>query len=119
MRISIRHEEIRQGVIFRQVWHDVCVTVDFTREERQIITQRRLSDHVLLERVPAGADGEDNPDWYVLKIGHLFERKPDRHRTANPGEAKLYEARLMAALHGMKDWLEANADPGEDRVIEL
>ena len=106
-------------MIFRQVWHDVCVTVDFTQEERQIITQRRLTDQLLLERVPAGADIEDDPDWYHLRVGHLFERKPDRHRTANPSEAKLYEGRLITALQVMKDWLAANAEPGEDKVIEL
>ncbi len=119
LRISIRHEEIKEGVVFRNVWHDVCVTVDFTQEERQIIVERRLTGHVLLERMPAGVDPDDNPDWYHLRVGHLLERKPDRHRTANPSDAKAYEARLLAALQAMKDWLASNADPGEDKVIEL
>ncbi|MCB1418703.1 MAG: hypothetical protein KDJ74_06760 [Notoacmeibacter sp.] len=119
MRIAIRHEEVREGLVFKTTFHDVCVTVDFTHEERQIITQRKLGDHVLLERAPAGADMEDDADWYVLKVGHLVERKPDRHRTANPSEAKLYEDRLVAALHSMKAWLTANVDPGGDKVFEL
>ncbi len=119
MRIAIRHEEVHEGRIFRKTFHDVCVTVDFTHEERQIITQRNLGEHILLDRLPAGADGEDDPDWYILKVKHLLERKPDRHRTANPHDAKVYEADLLAKLQEMKAWLEANADPGADRIVEL
>ena len=119
MRIAIRHEEVRQGLVFKTTFHDVCVSVDFTHEEHQIIMQRNLGDHVLMERAPAGASGEDNPEWYVLRVRHLLERKPDRHRTANPYDAKVYETRLMTALELMRDWLAANADPGDDKVIEL
>lgn len=119
MRVSIRHEEVREGFVFKTAFHDVLLTVHFTHEERQIIVQRNLGEHVLLERVPAGARVEDNPEWYVLKVGHLLERQPDRHRTANPSEAKLYEARLTDALRAMKVWLEANADPAGATVFEL
>lgn len=119
MRIAIRHEEIREGLVFKTTFHDVCVNVDFTHEERQIITQRNLGEHILLNRIPAGADSEDNPDWYALRVKHLLERKPDRHRTANPYDAKEYESDLLTALEIMRDWLKANADPGDDKVIEL
>lgn len=119
MRIDIRHEEVREGLVFKTTWHDVCVTVDFTHEERQIIQQRNLGSQVLLERAPAGANIDDDPDWYAFKVGHLLERKPDRHRTANPADAKLYESQLLDALQLMKDWLAINAEPGENKVIEL
>lgn len=119
MRIAIRHEEVQEGRVFKKTFHDVCVTVDFTHEERQIITQRGLGEYRLLERIPAGADDEDDPDWYHLCVKHLVERKPDRHRTANPHDAKVYEDELLAKLQEMKAWLEANADPGADRVVEL
>ncbi|PHP65443.1 hypothetical protein CSC94_18970 [Zhengella mangrovi] len=119
MRVAIRHEEVRDGLLFKTTWHDVCVRVDFTHEERQIIVQRNLGDHVLLDRSPAGTAPDDDPEWYILRVRHLLERKPDRHRTANPFEAKLYESRLMDALRLMKSWLAVNADPGDDKVIEL
>jgi hypothetical protein len=63
--------------------------------------------------------GEDDPEWYTLRVKHLLERQPDRHRTANPSEAKLYEANLPYALQSMKAWLEPNADPGTAKVFEL
>ncbi len=119
MRVSIGHEEVRKGFVFKTAYHDVLLTVHFTHEERQIIVQRNLGEHVLLERTPAGMRAEDDPEWYILKVRHLLERMPDRHRTANPSEAKLYEARLTEALRAMKAWLEANADPAGATVFEL
>ena len=119
MRIVIDHAEIREGLVFRTVFHEVQLTVDFSHEEKQIIRQRGLGEQVLLERVPAGARADDAPDWYHLKVRHLLERKPDRHRLANPAEAKLYEAQLLGVLEQFKAWLEANADPAGRRVIEL
>lgn len=119
MRIVIDHAEIREGVVFKTTFHEVQLTVDFSHEEKQIISQRGLGEQLLLERVPAGARAEDNPEWYHLKIKHLVERKPDRHRCANPGDAKLYEAQLIAVLQQLKAWLEANADPAGRTVIEL
>ena len=119
MRISLGHEEVAEGRVFRRVFHDVCVTVHFTHEEQQIIKQRGLGEYVLLERNSAGMQMEDVPDWYTLKVRHLLERRPDRHRCANPAEAKAYEAQLTQALTNMKAWLEANAELGEARVFEL
>ncbi len=119
MRIVIDHAEIQEGSVFKTTFHEVQLTVDFSHEEKQIISQRGLGEQVLLERVPASARPDDDPNWYALKVRHLLERKPDRHRCANPSDAKHYEAQLIAVLQQMKAWLEVNADPAGRTVIEL
>ncbi|MDF2233150.1 hypothetical protein P2H44_11365 [Albimonas sp. CAU 1670] len=119
MRIAIDHAETRAGLLFRRPLHEVRVTVHFTHEETQIIRQRDLGETVLLERWPADARAEDDPDWYALRVKHLVERKPDRFRCATPGDAKLYEAQLVDALHRLKAWLDVNAEPGGRKVIEI
>jgi hypothetical protein len=119
MRVKIEHAELRVGFVLKSVVHEVHLTVDFTHEEKQIIRQRNLTDQVLVERWPADARPDDDPDWYHLKVGHLFERKPDRFRCKTPSDAKIYEANLTQALHQMKLWLDDNAETGTTTVFEL
>lgn len=119
MRVKIEHRELRTGFILKRPVHEVQLSVDFTHEEKQIIRQRRLEEHVLLERWPADAKADDDPDWYALKVGHLFERKPDRFRCTTPADAKAYEARLVEVMHAMKLWLDENAEPAGTTVFEI
>ena len=119
MRVKIESIEDKGGFIFKRPFVDVLLTVDFTHEEKQIVSQRELAEQVLLERVPASAKPEDDPDWYALKVKHLFERKPDKHRCAHPADAKLYQAELEAALQTLKLWLDDNAELGDGVVYEL
>lgn len=119
MRVKIESEEKRGGFIFKRPYVDVLLTVDFTHEEKQIIRQRHLLEQVLIERIPAGAKPDDDPDWYALKVKYLFERKPDRHRCANPFDAKTYRANLEAALQSLKLWLDENAELDGGVVFEL
>lgn len=119
MRVKIESEEKRDGFIFKRPFVDVLLTVDFSHEETQIIRQRQLLDEILLERVPANAKVDDDPNWYALRVKHLLERKPDRHRCATPGDAKAYRAQLEAMLHGLKAALNENAEIDGDVVFEL
>lgn len=119
MRVKVQHHEVRTGFPFKRVFHEVHLTADFSHEEKQIVSQRGLGDHVLLERWPADAKVDDERDWYALRVRHLFERRPDRHRCANPSDAKRYEAELLAVLQQMKLWLEDNAEAAGTTVIEI
>jgi len=119
MRIKIEHQEVRAGFPFKRPYFEVHLTADFSHEEKQIIRQRRLEDHLLIERWPADAREEDDPDWYALKVGHLIERKPDRFRCKTPSEAKIYEAKLVETMRLMKAWLDENADPAGTTVLEI
>ena len=119
MRIRIDHEEVRTGFPFAKTFHEVHLTVDFTHEEKQIIRQRGLAEHELLERIPADARVDDDPAWFILKVGHLFERRPDKFRCKTPSDAKIYEQNLIGALHMMKAWLDENAETGTTTVIEI
>ena len=119
MRVKISSDELRSGFPFKRSLVEVSVTVDFTHEEKQIIKQRELGEHILIERWPADARGDDEAEWYALRVKHLLERKPDRHRTANPSDAKTYQAQLTAALQSLKLWLEDNAELDGGTVFEL
>ncbi len=119
MRVKISSEEVRAGFPFKKNFFDVLATADFTHEEKQIITQRNLGDHILMERWPADAKVDDDAAWYALRVKHLMERRADRHRCATPSDAKLYQANLTASLQSLKLWLDDNAELGDADVFEL
>ena len=119
MRVKIEHVEQRVGWLFGRAVHEVHLTVDFTHEEKQIVRQRGLLDHAILERIPFDAKLDDDPDWYALKVRHLIERKPDRFRFRTPADAKLYAAELQTAMQGLKVWLDENAETGAALVFEV
>lgn len=119
MRVKIEHAEIRVGWPFKRTCHEVHLTVDFTHEEKQIIRQRGLLEYHIIERVPFDAKVDDDPSWYVLKVGHLFDRKPDKFRLKTPSDAKLYAAQIKEAMHGLKAWLDENAELGTTLVFEV
>lgn len=118
MRVSIEHQTVRQGMLFRRTYHAVDLTVHFTHEETQIIRQRRLEKSVLLERRPATAKVDDRDDKFTLLVGHLGGTK-DRFLTANPSAAKRYQDELLVALELLKDWLTDNADEAARTVVEF
>lgn len=119
MRVKIEHAEIRVGWPFPRPRHEVYLTIHFTHEEKQIIRQRGLLEHHVIDRVPVDAQPDDDPDWYALKVGHLFERKPDKFRLKTPSDAKLYAAQLRDAMHCLKAWLDENAELGTPLVFEV
>lgn len=119
MRIKITHHDLKEGRLFKNTFHEVHVTVDFTHEERQIVRQRGLSQTKIMDRRPADARQDDPDEWFELRMDHLFERKPDRFRCKTPSEAKIYEEDLVEALRMVKLWLSDNAEQGIGRIIEL
>ncbi|MCK0103220.1 hypothetical protein [Pseudohalocynthiibacter sp. F2068] len=119
MRIKITHNDVTVGGLFRRTMHEVCVRVDFTHEEKQIIRQRDLMETKIMDRRPANARDDDPDDWFELRLKHLVRRKTDRFKCATPSEAKIYEETLIDALRMVKLWLGDNADPAEGRIIEL
>ena len=118
MRVAIEHHSIRRGWLFRTTYYAVDLTVHFTHEEKQIIRQRKLETSVLLERRPATAKVDDRDEKFTLLVEHLV-RGTDRHLTANPASAKLYQEELLAALEMLKTWVTLNADEAERTVVEL
>jgi hypothetical protein len=118
VRVLISHETQQRGLLFKTTYHVVQLDVHFTHEERQVIRQRKLEKTVLLERRPANAKVDDRDDKFTLLVGHLG-KGPDRFLTANPGEAKAYQAQLLIALEQLKDWVTLNADEADRTVIEF
>lgn len=119
MRVKIEHVEVRSGFILKTTVHEVHLTVDFTHEEKQIVRQRFLMNHVLMERLPFDSKEDDDPDWYALQVKHLFDRKPDRFRFQTPSDAKAYQIKLTELMHTMKAWLDQNAETGGATVFEI
>lgn len=118
MRVSIEHNTIRKGWLFKTTYYAVDCTVHFTHEETQIIRQRKLEKSVLLERRPATAKVDDRDDKFTFTVS-LLQRGTDRFLASTPGAAKVYQAELIAALEQLKGWLMVNAETGERTVVEF
>ncbi|WP_371229924.1 hypothetical protein [Roseovarius sp. 2305UL8-3] len=119
MRVSIEHETVRKGWLFKTTYHEVVLKVAFTHEEKQIVRQRNLLKTKLLDRRPATAKVDARDDKFELRVEHLMNEAPDRFLCATPSQSKIYEERLLDALAQMKLWLDDNADTAERTVIEF
>lgn len=119
MRISIKHETVRQGLVFKTTYYQVALTVLFTHEEIQIIRQRKLMKTKLLDRRPATAKVDDRDTKFELLVGDIINGKTDRFLCSTPSASKRYEEMLLDTLQQLKLWIEDNADEGEDFVVEL
>jgi hypothetical protein len=118
MRIEISHHTDRKGLLFKTTYYVVVLNVQFSHEEKHIIAERRLGDAVLLERRPATAKHNERDDGFALTVSGIV-KGPDHFYTANPGDAKAYQAQLLLALEQLKSWVMVNAEGGERIVVEL
>ena len=119
MRVSISHNTVRKGFLFRKTYYEVVLKVAFTHEEKQIIRQRKLLKTKLLDRRPADAKNDARDEKFELRVQHLLKRKPDRFLCATPSKSKIYEEALFDVLQQMKLWLEDNADTGKSTTVEF
>ena len=119
MRISIKHNTVRQGLLFKTTYHEVLLTVLFTHEEIQVIRQRKLMKTKLLDRRPATAKVDDRDDKFELTVGDIVNGKTDRFLCPTPSASKIYQERLLDTLQQLKLWIGDNADEADDFVVEL
>jgi len=119
MRVSIKHDTVRRGAIFKTTFYEVLVTVLLTHEEIQIVRQRNLLATVLMERRPATAKVDDRDDKFVLLVKHVINGKTDRFLCATPADAKRYEERMLETLSQLKLWISDNAETSEGIVVEF
>ena len=119
MRISISHETIRKGFLFKKTFHEVHLSVAFTHEEKQIIKQRGLLKTKLVDRRPADAKNDARDETFELRVEHLMDGRTDRFLCATPSRAKIYEENVFAMLGQMKLWINDNAETGTRTVVEF
>ena len=119
MRISIKHETVRRGLLFKTTFYEVSLTVLFTHEEIQIIRQRKLMQTKLLDRRPATAKVDDRDSKFALNVGDIVNGKTDRFLCATPSASKRYEEMLLDTLKQLKLWISDNAEEAEDFVVEI
>ena len=119
MRVSISHETVRKGFIFKKTYHEVHLSVAFTHEEKQIIKQRGLIKTKLVDRRPADAKNDARDEKFELRVEHLMDGRIDRFLCATPSKSKIYEENLLAAMAQMKLWLDDNAETGTRTVVEF
>ncbi|MEL7252796.1 MAG: hypothetical protein AAGL23_01375 [Pseudomonadota bacterium] len=119
MRVSISHRTVQKGLLFKTTYHEVCLSVAFSHEEKQIIRQRGLFDTKLLDRRPATAKVDDRDDKFELRVRDLMDGREDRFLCATPSKSKIYEERLLDVMGQMKLWLEDNADTAKRTVVEF
>lgn len=119
MRISISHDTVRKGLLFKTTYYEVRLSVAFTHEEKQIIRQRNLQKTKLVDRRPATARNDDRDEKFELRVEHLMDGRADQFLCATPSKAKIYEEDILLMLQQMKLWLGDNAETGSGTVIEL
>lgn len=119
MRVSITHNTVIKGFLFKTTYYEVQLEVAFTHEEKQIIRQRNLLKTKLVDRRPATAKNDDRDEKFELRVEHLIDGKTDRFLCATPSKAKIYEEDLLAMLQQMKLWLSDNAETGTRIVVEF
>lgn len=119
MRISLTHDPIRKGLLFKKTYYQVSVTVLFTHEELQIIRHRGLQKTKLMDRRPATAKVDDRDEKFELRLSELMNGKTDRFLCATPSKAKIYEDELMGMLAQVKLWIGDNAEVGSPSVTEF
>lgn len=119
MRVSISHETIRKGWLFKTTFYEVSLSVVLSHEEKQIVRQRNLQKTKLLDRRPATARNADRDEKFELRVEHLLDGGTDRFLCATPSKAKIYEEELLFMLQQMKRWIGDNAETGKATVIEL
>ena len=119
MRVTISHNDLRKGFLFRKTYYDVRLTVAFSHEEKQIIRQRNLADTKLLDRRPATARVDDRDQKFELRLSDLMDGRTDCFLCATPSKAKIYEEDLLRMLAQVKLWVTDNAEVGDRTVIEF
>ena len=119
MRVSISHHTIKKGFLFKKTFYEVNLTVAFTHEEKQIITQRGLLKTKLLDRRPADAKNDARDEKFELHVQDLMDGKTDRFLCATPSNSKIYEEGLLDAMQQMKLWLSDNAETGSAITVEF
>lgn len=119
MRVSITHETVRKGWLFKTTYHAVELSVAFSHEEKQIIRQRNLRHTKLLDRRPATAKVDDRNEKFELRLADIADGQTDRFLCATPSKAKLYEEALLSVMQQLKLWLNDNADTGDRTVVEF
>ncbi|MEL6533664.1 MAG: hypothetical protein AAFY73_07855 [Pseudomonadota bacterium] len=119
MRVSLTHEAVRRGWIFKTTYYQVRLDVFFSHEELQVIRERKLAPTLLLNRRPATARIDDRDEKFELRLEHLLGAAPDLFLCATPSAAKIYEDEVLAALAQVKLWIGDNAEIGERTVVEF
>jgi len=119
MRVSLFHQTVKRGVLFKKTYHQVELRVAFTHEEKQIIQQRGLLKTKLLDRRPATAKVDDRDEKFELRVEHLMNEQPDLFLCATPSKSKIYEEDLLTVMNQMKLWLDDNAETGTHTVVEF
>lgn len=138
MKIDIKPVEKSKGMMFKKTLHGVELTVQFSEEEKAIITERKLAPMILLERgAPADVDAEKHANRGLVKLVataalkgrdandfHLtfatMLRGPDTYFFDTPIEAKAYIQELKEdTLPLAKQFLEGNKDTASSDSFEL
>lgn len=139
MKVSLKHIEKKQGLVFKKTLHGVELGVIFSEEEKAIISERKLGRTILMERgAPADTDPDKMANRGLAKKIAMSAIKGDMdannfHMTFNklikgtdtywfdtPIEAKDYNDILREeTLPLAKAYLEGNKDTGSEDSFEL
>lgn len=108
MKVDIRHEEVKKGLVFKKAYQQVTVQVQFTDEEKKIIKDNGGWNFSIISL----NDGyklvdKDGRAPHVVLVTHLLDG-PSKYCLLAKGEAKTYEALVVERLRELKVWLTNN-----------
>ena len=124
MRATIEHKTATSGMFSKKEQRQVQITVQFSAEEKAIITANDLADYTVLSRdPPAGTKNSDvehyGREFYYLTLDALLNG-PQTYPVDSNGHAKHYAAELVEAMEKLKAVIEVNREIGERMItIEL
>jgi len=123
MKVTIEHQDVSKGLVFKENLVEVTVSVEFTEEEEAVISKFKLKNYVLLKRTPhrslakkyTPAELEDLFNLYVRNIIH----QPNSFLLDTPADAKNYDDELRGALKNLKAHLTSDAEVKKSSTFEL
>lgn len=109
MRVSITHDTMTKGLIFKKTFYRVTMECVLNEEEKHIIKQAGIEKKVIIERgTPADREGESFSDDRIYDVTFHRVMSPDAvvHTLNSPAEAKYYAEALEEAMRDAKYYLE-------------
>lgn len=118
MRVTIKHEEVTQGLVSKKPYSQVTLRIVFNEQEQFIIRKYELAGMTILERDPPPGKKEDeaNRTKYYLTLRGGSADWEDVFLFRYPIEAKQYIEELRNALQTFKQFLDGNKEIEEPTI---
>ncbi len=123
MKVTIEHQDVSKGLVFKENLVEVTVAVEFTDEEEAVISKFKLKNYILLKRTPHRSLAKKYTPTELENLFHLYLRDVIHQRNSflfdTPADAKNYDDELRGALKNLKAHLTSDAEVKKSSTFEL